>query len=411
MSRSAALGHDRGVLAAHLDDERPRNGARRVVAHQLQPDFLRAGEHDAVNALVVDQFLAHSRSGPGDEVEHAARKSGFNHELVEPGAYVRRIARRLEDDGVSGRQRATCGPGGERGREIERGDYSPDAVRPQHADVVFARTQRSHLLDEAVVRFDLIAVVRHQIRGLFDIAHTFETILADFVAHERRQVRSMLANGIHDFADVHQPLLPGQRGPRRIGRTRRRHSSAHVISRALLEMSEQDARINRTAIVELLFSFDELAVDIEEMFAAECLRRSGDRFVERAVQIVERFAAKRRVGDFGRHIGPSSAGLKPCATELRQPCSIVRTDRRRPLIDNLAVEDRDRHFGVANRLGPGFEDVVGQDHDVGEHAAREGAFALLVIRCIRSVARIRVDGVTELAGSSGRFLERVARIE
>ena len=58
--------------------------------------------------------------------------------------------------------------------------------------------------------------------------------------------------------------------------------------------------VDRTAIVELRVGLDGLAVDVEEMFAAERLRCVGDGFVERAVKIVERVAAKRGVGDLGR---------------------------------------------------------------------------------------------------------------
>ena len=69
-SRSARAQHDRRVLAAHLDDARPRV-ARREVAEQLEADLVRAGEHDAVDARVVLELVADGVARAHDEVEHA----------------------------------------------------------------------------------------------------------------------------------------------------------------------------------------------------------------------------------------------------------------------------------------------------------------------------------------------------
>ncbi len=63
---------DGGILSAHFDNQRTRHRARRVVADQLQPDFLRAGEDDAVDAVVIDELLPDGRARAGDEVEHAS---------------------------------------------------------------------------------------------------------------------------------------------------------------------------------------------------------------------------------------------------------------------------------------------------------------------------------------------------
>ena len=102
----------------------------------------------------------------------------------------RRGARRLEHDGVAGDERAAGGTGREREREVERRDDGPDAVRPQHAGVSLVGAERAHLLFEAVVRLDLVAVVRHQVRRLFDVADAFEAVLAGLVAHDARTAPS-----------------------------------------------------------------------------------------------------------------------------------------------------------------------------------------------------------------------------
>ena len=136
------------------------------------------------------------RSRPGDEVEHARRQAGFDDHLGEHRAHQRRIARRLEHDRISRGKRAARRSRRERERKIERRDDGPHAVRPQHADVVFAGPERPHLFDESVVLLDLIAVVGHEIGAFFDIAHAFEPVLADLVTHQRREVVPVGANRI-----------------------------------------------------------------------------------------------------------------------------------------------------------------------------------------------------------------------
>ena len=173
--------------------------------------------------------------------------------LVELRAEERRVAGGLEDDGVPGRQRATGRAGRERDRKIERRNDGPDAVRPQHADVLFAGAQRSHLLDEAFVLLDLIAVVRHQIGAFFDVADAFESVLADLVAHQRRQLVAVIANRVGDLSHVRRAAAATAEPPTSgYARPRRGDRRLHMFPRALLKSSEQDARVDGAAIVELL---------------------------------------------------------------------------------------------------------------------------------------------------------------
>ena len=76
---------------------------------------------------------------------------------------------------------------------------------------------------------------------------------------------------------------------------------AHVLACSLLKLTDQNAGIDRAAILKLLLGFDRLAVDIKKIFAAERLRSRGDGVVERAMQVVELFTTKRRVCDLGSH--------------------------------------------------------------------------------------------------------------
>ena len=108
-----------------------------------------------------------------------------------------------------------AGPGREREREVERRDHGPHAVRPQHAGVSLARAERAHLLLEPVVRLDLVAVVRHQVGRLLDVADAFEAVLAGLVAHDGRQLPPVIADRVGHGAHLRDALAPGQRGPRR----------------------------------------------------------------------------------------------------------------------------------------------------------------------------------------------------
>ena len=92
-------------------------GRRRVVADQPHADVLRAGEHDAVDAGVVDELLAGRAAAAGDEVEDAGRDARFHHHFRQLVTEERRHRRRFEHDRVAGDQRAAGRTGGERQRE------------------------------------------------------------------------------------------------------------------------------------------------------------------------------------------------------------------------------------------------------------------------------------------------------
>ena len=65
-----------------------------------------------------------------------------------------------------------------------------------------------------------------------------------------------------------------------------------MLSRAFLKRAQGDAGVDRAAVVELRVGFEVLAVYVEKVLAAECLRCGGDRGVELAMQVFERVAAQ-----------------------------------------------------------------------------------------------------------------------
>ena len=147
------------------------------------------------------ELLAGRAAAAGDEVEDAGRDAGFADHFARTVAEQRRRARRLEDDGVAGDERAARGSRRQREREVERRDHRPDAVRAAARWSSVHRHRASASASEPVVRFDLIAVVGHQIRRLFDVADAFEPVLAGLVAHERRQLPPVLADAVRDLPE------------------------------------------------------------------------------------------------------------------------------------------------------------------------------------------------------------------
>ncbi len=135
--------------------------------------------------------------------------------------------------------------------------------------------------------FDLIAVVRRQVCAFFDVADAFEPVLADLVAHQRGELVAVVANRVRHLVDVREAILPRPRGPGGIRRTRRVDGRLHVLARAFLEVTDDDAGVDRAAIVESLVGLQVFAVDVEKVLAAERAGDLCDRLVELAVQILE----------------------------------------------------------------------------------------------------------------------------
>ena len=100
------------------------------------------------------------------------------------------------------------------------------------------------------------------------------------------------------------------------------------------------------------------------------------------------------------------AGDSDIQTNKRRREFQLSVGRRRPPIDDLAVENRDGNFGVGQpRRGQG-EDVLRQDHDVGQHVALERALPVLVERGPGGIARVGVDGLPQrqpFAGNPAPF--------
>src|SRR5688572_8933026 len=99
------------------------------------------------------------------------------------------------------------------------------------------------------------------------------------------------------------------------------------------------------------------------------------------------------------------------SVRLQPDYLIIGTYGRRALVHDLAVEYGHGYGGLAKRPRARFEDVVRENDDIREHPACERALALLIIRRIRRVARVRVDGVAQIPWCGDDVFDGVSRIE
>ena len=272
---------------------------RRVVADQVHADVLRSGEHDAVDVGVLDQLLAGGAAAAGDEVEDAGRDARFRHHFVQLVAEERRGRRRLEHDGVAGDERAARGSRRQRQREVERRDHRPDAVRPQDAGVFFVGPERAERRGEAGMLLDLVAVVLNQIGRFLDVADAFETVLAGFVAHQRRQLPPPRPDAVGDFLEQRHALGPRPRAPGGKRRLRGGDRLARLLAAGLLKRAEQDPRVDGAAVLELAAGPNLAAADHQRITPAERRPHALDRAIQLAMDIFHPIARHRRVGDFG----------------------------------------------------------------------------------------------------------------
>ena len=171
----------------------------------------RAGENEAVNVRIGNEFVARGAARPGDEVKYARRQAGVAERFVKTNAGVGRVAGRLENDGVTGHQRARGHAGAQREREVERGDDGPHAVGFEHAACVLG-AGAAHRQFIAAVFFHLLAVIENQVNGFGDFGDGFETILANFQCEDCSEIELSLCHQISGSAKDFYSRSPAEIG-------------------------------------------------------------------------------------------------------------------------------------------------------------------------------------------------------
>ena len=181
--------HHERVLAAHLELH-----ARLALGRAFgdaRADRLRAGEGNAVDALMVDDRAA-DVAFADHQVEHARRRAGLEQDLRQRMRDRRRRSRGLQHHGIAEGERGRGLPRGNRDREIPRRDQA------EHAD----RLAIGLDVDPGPRGFERLAVppkrlaseIFEDARGAHDFARAFGERLA-FLA---RQQRAELLGAAHD---------------------------------------------------------------------------------------------------------------------------------------------------------------------------------------------------------------------
>ena len=240
---------DHGVLAAHLADHRPRVRAGGL-AVELHPDLVGAGERQP-----VDPGVGHQRAADVVPADHDVERLGRD-ATVEQAAHdgQRRadaLRRRLDHDGVAGRQRRARRPAGERGREVERRDDRPHAVGAQHVGRGLGRVQPAHGLLEAVVVDELVGVVADQVGGLLDVAERLEPVLAHLDRQEGRDHVAPLGDQVGAGLEEADAVPPRRVGPGRGERLGDADGLGDVGGGSLDEPADQDVGVDGRALHDL----------------------------------------------------------------------------------------------------------------------------------------------------------------
>src|SRR6266704_1254464 len=207
--------HDHRVVSAEFHDgplQRPAGALRQHPSDRDASDEVDAPHVGAVEDDIRDR--ARAARAVSDDVEHAGREPRLRGDLRddEPRGDGR-LLRRLEHDGVAGRQRQQRRPPGQHVCSVPRGETGHDAQRPAHGGRVGSgRIRPQHL---AIWEIDPL---RHLLQ------HRTDQVLLEL----RERHRATRLPG-HDLGDLRapplhhvgggqeQPLLAGrwQRGPRR----------------------------------------------------------------------------------------------------------------------------------------------------------------------------------------------------
>ena len=117
--------HDDGVLAARLREQGQIGPPAQEEARRLH----RAREDDAAHARVRHEPAADLVVGAGQELKHRTGDAGIPETARELPADQHRLGRRLEHDGIPGRERSQHAAGGNRERKVPRRGDDHDAER------------------------------------------------------------------------------------------------------------------------------------------------------------------------------------------------------------------------------------------------------------------------------------------
>ena len=160
----------------------------------VQSDFARSGERDVAGLRMRDHGIAEARSCAGAEVHYAFGHADFFEQLDEFGGNGRRIARRLQDDGVAADDRGDGHAGHDGAGEIPGRNHGADAERNVGQRVALARQLHRRFGFREAQSFAGVELA--EIDGLGDIGVGLAPVLADFKNQPRHVFHFALAHQV-----------------------------------------------------------------------------------------------------------------------------------------------------------------------------------------------------------------------
>ena len=148
------------------------------------------------------------RSGAGHDVEHAGRQAAREGDLAEPQRRHRRLARRLEHDRASGRERRRDAAGADLNRIVPRHDLR------RHADRLANRVVEEPRAERDRVAHDLVGDAREELevaRRHLHVGPRLPQRLAVVAAFECGELFHLVAQRLRDA--LHDAAALGRRDP------------------------------------------------------------------------------------------------------------------------------------------------------------------------------------------------------
>ncbi len=205
------------------------------------------------------------------------------------------------------------GSGGERHREVERADDSPDSMGTHHVRCDLGWGETPHGNDEAIMLLHLVAVVPDEIGGLLDVTERLETVLADLIGHHGGQDVAPLADQISGTTQDVDSFLPWGGTPSWREPLGTGNRIFDIARRPLGETAGDHIVIDGGADLPCSIAGARPPVDEEWVLQAEEIPGSGDAVLVGDVEIVV-VRGERGVGDAEFLVGHQNPFMKSRTT-------------------------------------------------------------------------------------------------
>ncbi len=290
---------DDGVFTAHLGGDPLEPHLSRMdlgpALEDADADLLGAGKSDKARLGVVDQKIADLAAATRQKVHHSGGHTGLFHDLEHLVADDRRVARRLQDDRVSGHHRSHGHVGQNGAGEVPRGNDHADTERLVKEHVGFVAEVAE--LSRARETKHLAAVPLEHIDRFADLSLGLVPSLVELKSHPGRELELALPDDPGHLEKDAGPSHSGDLAPLLIGRPGRSdgvlgisapslgHLADHLIQVARVDGTDPLARLTALTADDDGVTLAELSLDIFK-------RRSHRRGIFRQTEVQGRFVDK-----------------------------------------------------------------------------------------------------------------------